>query len=372
MKPFEIFCACPPGLEQYLEAEAREAGFKGASAIPGGITFAGLWPNVMRANLMLRGATRVLARFASFRSFNLSQLEQQSREIDWRALLHPRTPVRVDVTTRKSKIYHAGAAKDRIERAIAERLGTPPVEIETETDPIKIMVRIEDNLVTFSIDTSGAPLHQRGHKEAVGKAPMRETLAALFLRACGFDGSEPVLDPMCGSGTFVLEAAEMAAGLMPGRTRHFAFQNLATFMPERWAQMRSQTHAATTGLHFYGSDRNAGAIANAAANAGRAGTSDLCSFTCAAISDLQRPNGPAGLVIINPPYGTRIGELKPLYALYGSLGSVLKSRFSGWRVGIITTESSLAQASKLPFTQTSAPIPHGGLKVRLHQTRALP
>lgn len=367
MKPFEIFCACPPGLELYLQAEALEAGFKGAEITAGGITFFGLWPNVMRANLTLRGASRVLARFANFRSFNLSQLEKQTRTLDWAALLNTGTFVRVDVTTRKSKIYHAGAAKERIEKAIRERLG----QAEPNEDPIKIMVRIEDNMCTFSVDTSGAPLHQRGHKEAVGKAPMRETLAALFLRASGYQGSEPVLDPMCGSGTFPLEAAEIAAGLLPGRSRNFAFERLATFMPERWTDLRSSVPKPIETPHFYGSDRNAGAITNATSNANRAGIEHLCTFTHASISDLMRPDGPPGLVILNPPYGARIGEKKQLFALYGALGTTLKTRFRGWRVAIITTDTSLARTCGLPFSDTSAPIPHGGLKVRLHQTKAL-
>lgn len=368
MKPFEIFCAAPPGLEPVLLAEALEAGFNGARAVPGGITFAGLWPNVMRANLMLRGTSRVLVRIAAFRSFNLSQLEKQVRDLDWASVLHRGTSVKVDVTTRKSKIYHAGAAKERVERALAERAAAV---IDADAS-IKIMLRIEDNLCTVSIDTSGAPLHQRGHKEAVGKAPMRETLAALFLRACGYDGSEPVLDPMCGSGTFVLEAAEIAAGLHPGRSRSFAFEDLASFMPERWQDLRKPAPRKTPDFKFYGSDRNQGAIDNAKANAARAGTNELCTFTCAAISDLQRPDGPSGLVIVNPPYGTRIGDKKQLFALHAAMGRTLRERFSGWRVGIITTETSLAQATGLPFSETSAPIPHGGLKVRLHQTKPLP
>jgi putative N6-adenine-specific DNA methylase len=367
MKPFEIFCACPPGLEQYLEAEALEAGFKGATAVPGGVQFAGLWPNVMRANLTLRGASRILARFANFRCFNLSQLEKQTRDIDWHTVLRSDVPVRVDVTTRKSKVYHAGAAKERVEKAIAERLGAP---IASE-DAIKIMVRIEDNMCTFSIDTSGAPLHQRGHKEAVGKAPMRENLASLFLRASGYDGTEPVLDPMCGSGTFVLEAAEIAQGLLPGRSRHFAFEQLASYMPERWTDLRAPKAASQTASHFYGSDRNQGAIDNATANAKRAGLIASTTFTCNSISDLKRPDGPAGLVILNPPYGARIGDKKQLFALYASLGKTFSERFKGWRVAIITTDTGLARTTNLPFSDTSAPIPHGGLKVRLHQTKPL-
>ncbi len=367
MKPFEIFCACPPGLEPYLEAEALEAGFKGATATAGGVTFFGLWPNVMRANLTLRGASRILARFASFRCFNLSQLEKQTRDIAWHTVLRSDIPVRVDVTTRKSKVYHAGAAKERIEKAIQERLGTP-VGLD---DVIKIMVRIEDNLCTFSVDTSGAPLHQRGHKEAVGKAPMRESLAALFLRASGYTGNEPVLDPMCGSGTFPIEAAEIATSLLPGRSRSFAFEQLASFMPERWTEMRQAQNALETPFRFYGSDRNDGAIQNANANVARAGVQHLCTFTHTSISDLQRPAGPAGLVILNPPYGARIGDKKQLFALYGSLGKTLKDRFKGWRVAIITTDTGLAHSSGLTFSETSPPIPHGGLKVRLHQTKPL-
>ena len=128
------------------------------------------------------------------------------------------------------------------------------------------MVRIEDDYCTFSVDTSGEPLHRRGHKEAVGKAPMRETLAALFLRQCGYDGAEPVLDPMCGSGTFVIEAAEMAAGLAPGRTRRFAFEDLAGFDAEAWAEMK-QAPSRGTDIIFHGSDRDAGAVKSAVANA---------------------------------------------------------------------------------------------------------
>lgn len=368
MKPFEIFCTCPPGLESQLCAEALEKGFKGAETLPGGIRFAGLWPNVMRANLHLRGATRVLARVTSFRTFNLSQLEKQTRAVDWSTVLRPDVPLRVDVTTRSSKVYHAGAAKQRIEKAISESLGVP---IDAEAD-IKLMVRIDSNLATFSVDTSGAPLHKRGTKQAVGKAPLRETMAALFLRAAGYTGNEPVLDPMCGSGTFPLEAAEIAAALPPGRARSFAFEQLASFMPEKWDALRHEPPQTALPDHrFYGSDRNAGAIANAKANAARAHLSEMCIFSHNPISDLQRPERATGLIIANPPYGTRIGDQRQLFALYDTMGRVFQQRFSGWRVAIITTDTKLAQATKLTFANISAPIPHGGLKVRLFQTEPL-
>ncbi|MEM9581368.1 MAG: THUMP domain-containing protein, partial [Pseudomonadota bacterium] len=184
MKPFEIFCTCPPGLEPFLEAEALEKGFTGAEAVPGGVRFAGLWPNVMRANLHLRGATRVLARIARHEIHNLSQLERIARAIDWQQVFRSDVPLRIDASCKRSKINHAGAAKGRLERALAASLGAPI----TADGLVTLMLRIENNKAVFSVDTSGAPLHLRGTKQAVGKAPMRETMAALLLRAAGYDG----------------------------------------------------------------------------------------------------------------------------------------------------------------------------------------
>jgi len=361
-----IFLACPPGLEPVLRTEARQLGWKKAKAVAGGVEFFGSWPDVWRANLELRGATRVLVRIGSFSAVHLSQLDKRARKFRWADFLRADVPVRVEVTSRRSKIYHEGAAKQRIERAIAEELGAP---IEADA-PITLKVRIEANQVTLSIDSSGESLHKRGHKEAVGKAPMRETLAALFLRSCGFDGSQPVYDPMCGSGTFVIEAAEMALGLQAGRARSFAFEELATFDTEAFVALKGRD-AVATDLMFYGSDRNAGAIQNANANAKRAGVAGQTQFIEAAVSDMQRPDGPVGLVIVNPPYGARIGDKKKLFGLYAALGQRLKSEFGGWRVGIITSDADLARATGLPGLTNGAPIPHGGLKVRLFQAGPL-
>lgn len=363
---FEIFLMAPPGLEPVLAEEARTQGFQQVKQVAGGVTAQGDWPDVWRANLHLRGAGRVLARFAEFRAMHLAQLDKRSRKLDWATVLRPDVPVRVEATCRKSRIYHAKAAQQRVERAITETIGAAI----SKDAPLCIRVRIEDDLCTFSVDTSGEPLHKRGHKAAVGKAPMRETLAALFLRQCGYTGDEPVLDPMCGSGTFVIEAAEIAAGLAPGRSRGFAFESLANFDPDIWAQMKGdiQTHAPEH--RFFGSDRDKGAVGSATANAERAGVSDWVQIQHKAVSDLDRPAGPPGLVIVNPPYGTRIGNKKLLYAIYGALGQTLRERFAGWRVGMITTEAGLARSTGLPFT-SGPPIPHGGLKVRLFQTPPL-
>jgi putative N6-adenine-specific DNA methylase len=364
---FEIFLVASPGTEAGLCAEAQALKFNTPTLVAGGVTVRGGWPEVWRANLELRGVTRVLARIGSFHAGHLAQLDKLARKFPWGQFLRADVPVQVEVTCKKSRIYHAGAAKQRIETAIREELGAP-ISAEAE---LSIKARFEDNLCTISIDTSGESLHKRGHKEAIGKAPMRETLATHFLRRCGYDGSETVVDPMCGSGTFAIEAAEMAAGFKPGRARSFAFEQLKSFDASAWQIMRGGGQEIKTAVRFFGSDRDAGAIRMSIANAERSGVAGMIEFRQQPISDLTPPEGPPGLVIVNPPYGTRISDKKPLYALYGALGQTLLSRFSGWRVGLVTTEASLAKATGLPFAAPDVPVNHGGLRVLLFQTERL-
>jgi putative N6-adenine-specific DNA methylase len=364
---FEIFLVGHPGIESVLAAEVRALGFSRPKTVVGGVTIQGAWRDVWRANLQVRGATRVLARIGSFRVMHLAQLDKRARKFQWAKYLRADVPVRFEASCTRSKIYHSAAAAQRIETAIKEELKAP---ISKDAD-IVIKARIEDDLCTISVDTSGESLHKRGHKEGVGKAPMRETMASLFLRQCGFDGTEPVIDPMCGSGTFIIEAAEIAAGLMPGRARSFAFEKLAGFDAAAWAAMRQKAETKTPAFRFHGSDRDADAIRMAKENAERAGVADFTDFQQRSISDLAVPQGPPGLVIVNPPYGTRIGDRKALYGLYGALGKVLLTNFSGWRVGLVTTEVSLAKTTNLPFLSPGPSVAHGGLSVTLYQTDKL-
>lgn len=363
---FEIFLVAPPGLEPVLAEEARAAGFAMPTVQPGGVATQGGWPEVWRANLCLRGATRVLVRLGAFRAFHLAQLDKRARKFPWADVLRPDVAVRVEVSTsKKSKIYHAGAAAQRIERAITETLGAP---IAADA-PVTLKVRIDDNLVTISVDSSGDSLHKRGHKQAMGKAPMRETLASVFLRQLGFDGSQTVVDPMCGSGTFPIEAAEQALGLYPGRARGFSFQHLAGFDAVAWQALLAGAPQPKRQpqLRFFGYDRDAGAVRMAQENAQRAGVAHSTSFVCQPLSALLPPPDTApGIVVINPPYGDRIGNKKLLFGLYGAIGTVLGQHFAGWRLGIITTDGGLARATGLDL-QVGPPVPHGGLKVRLYQ-----
>lgn len=358
---FEIFLVSVPGLEATLCAEAVEKGFARARAVKGGVTLMGGWNDVWRANLEIRGVSRVLARIGSFRALHLAQLDKRAHRLPWGEVLRSDVPFRVDATCRTSRIYHSGAAAERIARAIHDETGAPQ---STEAE-VLIKARIEGDVCTIAIDTSGELLHRRGFKEAVNKAPMRETIASLLLRQCGYDGREPVVDPMCGSGTFVIEAAEIAWGMKPGRSRRFAFEQLATFNPQAWAHIRAPKMLAKPQIRFHGSDKDAGAIRMSVANAERAGVGGITSFRQDAIEDVVAPEGASGLVIVNPPYGARIGDKKALRALYRRTGHTLATRFKGWRVGLVTTDTELADATCLPFAPPFGPIAHGGLRIML-------
>lgn len=357
-----LFLVVPPGLEPQALAEAAQAGFGPLRTVPGGVEMPGGWPEVMRAHLSLRIPVRVLWRIGAFPAPHLAMLDKRARKFPWADFLPAGGAVRVEATSHGSKIWHAGAAADRIGRAIADTLGA---QIAADA-PVTVKARILDDLVMLSLDTTGAPLHQRGHKPAVGKAPLRETLAAGFLSQAEFDGTQALVDPMCGSGTLVLEGAEIAAGLAPGRSRAFAFQGFRGFDPIAWAAMKGAHAPVTPPLRFWGYDRDDGAIRAARANAAGSGVGAFTAFARQAVSDLTPPPGVApGLIITNPPWGTRLGERKPLFALYGSLGQVLAQGFRGWRVAIIAPDAGLVAATGLGLQPAGPVVDAGGIKVRL-------
>ena len=361
METLPIFLASPPGLEPQLLQEVHEIGFSGATPIPGGVEAAGEWDAVMRANLHSRIASRVLARVARFRAVHPAQLDKRARRVDWRAVLRPDASVHIEAVCRRSRIYVAKAAASRVADAV-EAAGIPVAASAGEA-ALRLTVRIEDDLCTISVDTSSEPLHRRGFKTFVGMAPIRETLASGLLRAAGWDGCVPVVDPMCGSGTFVIEAAERAAGLPPGRARSFAFERLEGFDTDRWAAMRAQNTNPPDAV-FTGSDRDAGAVRGAEGNADRAGVGAWCRFDRHAVSDAAPPDGPPGLLVVNPPYGGRVGK-GPLYGLYAAFGRTMRDRFGGWRAAMVTSDDRLARACGLPWEPPGPYVDNGGIKVRL-------
>lgn len=362
MDDLDFFAVCPPGLERYLAQEVNSLGFERGKKEEGGVTMRGPWPEVWRANLELRGAVRVLVRIGFFRAVHFNQLEAEAMAFPWADWLRPDVPVRVEAATNKSKLYHAGAVKGRFETALERSLGC---EVGTHGE-VTLKVRIDRNLVTLSLDSSGESLHKRGQKGFTGKAPLRESLAALLLRACDYDGSEPLVDPMCGSGTFLLEGAGIAAGLQPGRGRGFAFQSFPSFEADAFARLIRPEPSRPAPAHFFGYDRDQGAIKGAAGKASAHGLSDAISFSCQPVSALTAPTRTPGLVMVNPPYGDRIGKPRSLIGLYSALGARLREHFGGWRVGIVTTDAKLAHATGLELTSGPV-IDNGGIKVKLYQ-----
>ena len=362
MDPLSVFLVSPPGLEPQLLQEAREIGLPGPKPASGGVECDGGWEAVRRANLRSRIASRVLARVASFRAVGFPALVAGFREVDWASVLPEQVGLRVEGHATRSRAAHGGA----VARHLGEALDRAGLSVSRD-GTLRIVARVERDHCTVSVDTSGEPLHKRGHKLRVNRAPLRETLAAGFLRAAGYEGKGAVLDPMCGSGTVPIEAAEIAMGLRPGRSRGFAFEMLPSHDPSRWDALRREIAADASGS-FHGSDRDAGAVAMSVKNAARAGVADVCAFRQGAVSDLSPPEGLPGLVLVNPPYGARLGQAAP-FALYAAFGRRMRTRFAGWRVGLITSQDALAQACDLPWEAPGPHVDHGGVKVRLRQAQ---
>ena len=366
MKPeeFEIFLACVPGLESELLAEIKTIGFKHTKLMVGGVSVCGDWRDVWRANFYLRGATKVLVRFATFRVTHLAQLDKLSHKLNWENLLQYKKSFRVETVCRKSKIYHSGAASQRISKAISAQINAK----ENPNSSTIIKVRISSDIWTISLDSSGEGLHKRGYKIATGKAPIRETLAALFLQKMKFDGSQVVYDPMCGSGTIVIEAAEIALGLPAGRRKNFTFMELPSFQENEYEKL-TKINQKKINLNFYGSDRDQGAVLNSMKNSKKAGVETYCHFKKSSISDAIPPTQKPGIILVNPPYGKRVGNRKKLFALYKALGQTLSEKFVGWKVGIITCDPSLAKSTGLKFLDISRAVDNGGIKVKLYETK---
>ena len=354
---------CLPGTEPWLMDEARSLSLAVSGRERGLIEVGGNWQDVARANICLRGASAVLVHLGAFPATDFRALEQGLSRLDWRSLLPAGKPLRVDVSTRRSALYHTGAIAQRVHQGSA----TQPPDKRDESDTLRVIVRLENDRCTVKLDTSGTPLHQRGFKQAVHKAPLRETMAALLLRACDYQPGEGLLDPMCGSGTFLLEAADMAFGLPPGRARHFAFERLGVVDPDLVHNLRQPSPNAVPAPALIGFDRDPQAIAASRANAERAGMLAHLRLGVRDIRQLVAPDGvPPGLLLVNPPYGARLGQTASLRSLYEMLGRRIRGHFRGWRLGLVTSDETLARATGLDL-RAGAPLAHGALQVRLYQ-----
>jgi putative N6-adenine-specific DNA methylase len=363
----ELFAVCAPGLEPFTADELRALAVDGVRPEAGGVAFRGGPEALFRANLMLRTATRVLLRLGEFHARDFEQLRKRASRLAFEACIAPERAVRVTVACNRSRLRHTGAVAERIYQAIADRLGAEVPIAGPEDASIEqlVLVRLLHDRCVVSLDTSGALLHQRGWRKAAGKAPLRETLAAGLLLASGWDAASPLADPFCGSGTVPIEAALLARRLAPGRGRRFACQAWPGFDAALAARVAAEADAAGLALApaICGSDRDAGAIESARANAEAAGVGGDVVFEQRPISDFEPPPR-TGWIVCNPPYGVRLrggGDLRDLYARFGA---VLRRRCPGWRVALLCADARLLRASELPL-EPRASWRNGGLKVEV-------
>ena len=365
---YTFFAVCAPGLESFLAQELQGL-TRGGGGEAGGVEFHGDLRTLYRANLHLRTASRVLVRFGELYAAAFSELRKKTSRLPWEAFLAPGQPVALRVTCHKSRLYHSDAVAERVAGAIEDRLGQRlerrKGHNEAEANPAQlIVVRLVRDRCTISLDSSGALLHQRGYRLATAKAPLRETLAAGMLLASGWDMASPLLDPFCGSGTIPIEAALMSKNIPPGRMRRFAFMDWPNFDAAAWESMvRARSAAPLRWPPVIASDRDAGAIEAARANADRAGVADCIEFSRRAVSAIEPPPMP-GWVVTNPPYGARLGGGKDLRDLYAQLGKVLKAKCPGWRVAMLCDSRQLIGNTGLDFDE-GIPLVNGGLRMRL-------
>ncbi len=393
----KLFAVCAPGLETFTALELNQLGLfdftragnqaeagepaGDAQVETGGISFTGDLRAIYLANLHLRTASRVLVRLGEFYAAAFPELRKKASRLAWRVFLRPGQPVAINATCHRSRLYHSDAVAERIVGAIGDSLGQSPQVMKpdpvepqqnrlTSPHPQLVVVRIVHDLVTISIDTSGELLHRRGYRLATAKAPLRETLAAGMLMASGWDRVSPLIDPFCGSGTIAIEAAMMALGMAPGGLRRFAFMDWQGFEPDLWneireaavRQMERLTAERKNGPTILASDRDAGAIQMAQANAGRLGLEKMIDFSCRSVSAIE-PIG-TGWVVTNPPYGLRVSANKDLRNLYAQLGKVLKAKCPRWRVAILCNDLQLLHNTGLQL-DTRLSMVNGGVPVRV-------
>jgi putative N6-adenine-specific DNA methylase len=369
------YAVTAPGLEAVCTAELRALGVE-AEAEDAGAAWRGDARALVRANVELRSASRVVVRLGSFRARSFHELERRAPKLPWSWYVAGGAAVALRVTARKSKLYHEGAVAERLARLLEAEHGVAVEAARGDADGEAagggqlFVVRIFRDVVTVSADASGALLHQRGYRQAVAKAPLRETIAAAMLLATGWDGREPLADPMCGSGTLPIEAALLARRIAPGlasperRPRQYAFEAWPgydrTLLDDVVAESRGRIR--DVAVPILCADRDAGAVRAAHANAERAGVAADLEFATRPLRATLLPQAP-GLVATNPPYGVRVGDRRTLAPLYGALGDLVRGA-PGWRLAMLSADPALDAATGLPL-QERLRTRNGGIAVRL-------
>ncbi len=357
-----LFAITAPGLEEALEEECR-ALVLAPRVLPGGVEVEGPAGLHRTLNLRLRSASRVLLRVGEFPAPDARALAAGLSRLGLGHFVPAGTPAVVNTSVKESRL----ARKDYLEQAARSAFRLLPLRAAEDEAVPRVFVRVAKDVCTVSVDTSGELLHRRGYRQEVSRAPIRESLAAGLLVLAGYDGKRPFWDPFCGSGTFVLEAALMACGWQPGIHRSFAFEHFPSFDPaarRAWevekGRARLEVHASHPPL--WGTDLHAGALGAARRNGRRAEVLAAVHLERKDVAVLEPPKGMAhGVLVTNPPYGIRVGEVNQLRPLYAAFGKTLRRAFHGWTVGVLAPEGPLLDALGVAFQRTYA-VQNGGIR----------
>jgi 23S rRNA G2445 N2-methylase RlmL len=367
----EFFVTCAPGLEPFLHEEIRGLKLARHERQVGGVRFEGTLRDAWRANLELRTAVRVLLKMARFEARDDAELYRGVQTIDWSAHLSPEGTLRVDAHSKDSELEHTlfveQRTKDAICDQIREKSGTRP-SVDLDDAQLGVYVHLFQNRCTVLLDTSGDSLHKRGWRRFQGRAPLAETLASAVVLASGWDRRSPLVDPFCGSGTILIEAAMIAANMAPGVFRErFGFERWPGHDAPAWTALREEVRARGAfpkKLVLRGMDSDRDAIDGARENAAFVGCAANVAFECAPIERFEPKKGWNAWLVTNVPYGERIGDERDLMPLFERFGALLRERCHGWHLAILSGNENLSRALGIDFARRMA-LQNGSIECQL-------
>ena len=366
-----FFAPCPRGLEQVLEQELRGLGIAVANATAGGVKFEAPWSTMYWVNLWTHIASRVLWEVGHRPYRSEEDVYRAAYELAWPDWFAAHRTIKVKVSADRCPLPSLDFVTLRIKDAICDKFvaagGKRPM-VETSRPDIRIDAFLDAHSVTLYLDTSGEPLFKRGHRLATVEAPLRENLAAGLLRLAGWTPDDVLMDPMCGTGTIPLEAAMMARHIAPGLARSFAFECLGIHDAVRWAQLRETARLKQRKdgeLAIYASDHDPAAVKTAQRLFQGAGVAIDIRLRQRDVLTLEAPAS-KGILMINPPYGVRMGRTEDLASFYPRLGDWLKRGFAGWRAYILTADPRLRDTIGLSPSRR-IPLYNGALECRLYE-----
>lgn len=373
------FSVAPLGLEQVVYDELRAlAPALSLQPVPGGVEFAATAHEARRLLPALRVTTRLWRRLGQFRARAFGEWQRKCAALPWSPFVRPGQLVRVDVSVQRCKLYHSKALQQRLVEALATSLGAAVRLAEPQTDdaaalatpqdePLRILVRGQNDEFLFSVDASGERLHRRGYRQEVGKAPLRETLAAGLLALCGWTPAEPLVDPMCGSGTLPIEAALQALGHATPRQR---------FAIDEWPSQQGKPlpygappASLNQPLRIWGFDKDPVMVARAQRNAERAGVASHIRWNPQRFEPTAPCEAP-GLLLFNPPYGHRLATGHMPAGAWRELVATIAG-WHGWRVGVLVPQGAALQGQGVQL-EGRHPLRNGGLAVELVRLRVPP